>query len=66
MGYVNFDKYPNEFALHKKYAQSPLILDLVWTHCNIIADVALGLLKNGKFDTSFMDDFKLEEQKQTD
>lgn len=31
--------------MHKKYASSDLILDLVWTHCNIIADICLNLIQ---------------------
>jgi uncharacterized protein len=49
---INQDLYPGEFALHKKYAQSPMLLDLVWTHCNIVADIALDLVDQAKFDVS--------------
>ncbi len=50
--YLNQDLYPGEFLLHKKYAQTPLILDLVWTHCNIVADIALQLIDSNHFDTA--------------
>jgi len=50
MQFVNQEIYPGEFLLHKKYAQSELLLDLVWTHCNIITEIALSLLDSGHFD----------------
>ncbi|MDH5532970.1 MAG: HDIG domain-containing protein [Candidatus Pacebacteria bacterium] len=43
--FINQDAYLTEFNVHKKYASSELILDLVWTHCNIIADIALNLIQ---------------------
>ncbi len=46
------DQYPHELALHQKYAQSPVLLDLVWTHSCILADICLQLLGSGLFDTS--------------
>lgn len=52
MKFVNQDLYPGEFALHQKYAKSELLLNLVWTHSNIIADITMGLLDSGTFDTS--------------
>ena len=52
MQFVNQEIYPGEFALHKKYAQSELLLDLVWTHCNIVAEIALSFLDSGTFDTT--------------
>lgn len=48
--FINQDLYPGEFLLHKKYAQSEMLLDLVWTHCNIIADIALQILDKHDFD----------------
>ncbi len=48
--YINQNLYPGEFLLHKKYAATELLLDLLWTHSNIIADVALDLLDNHEFD----------------
>lgn len=48
--YINQDNYITEFNIHKKYAASELILDLVWTHCNIIADVALNLHQKNHLD----------------
>lgn len=48
--FINQQLYPGEFLLHKKYAQSELILDLVWTHSNIVADIALHLLDKHDFD----------------
>lgn len=41
--HINQTKYPQEYALHLKYAQSEQLLDLVWTHCNIITDVVIQL-----------------------
>jgi uncharacterized protein len=46
--FVNQDAYLTEFNLHKKYASSELILDLVWTHCNIVADICLQLIEKNK------------------
>jgi len=43
--FVNQDAYLTEFNVHKKYASSELILDLVWTHCNIVADICLNLIQ---------------------
>ena len=37
-----------EFNLHKKYASSELVLDLVWTHCNIVADICINLICKDK------------------
>lgn len=52
MKFVNQDVYPGEFALHQKYAKSELLLNLVWTHSNIIAEITQSLLDSGNFDTS--------------
>jgi uncharacterized protein len=41
--HINQTKYPQEYALHTKYAQSERLLDLVWTHCNIINDIVIQL-----------------------
>ena len=43
--FINQDTYLTEFNVHKKYAASDLILDLVWTHCNIVADICLNLIE---------------------
>jgi uncharacterized protein len=43
--FINQDAYLTEFNVHKKYATSELILDLVWTHCNIVADICLSLIQ---------------------
>lgn len=43
MPLINQTVYPQEFALHRKYAQSDRLLDLVWTHCNIINDIVIEL-----------------------
>lgn len=43
--FINQDAYLTEFNVHKKYAGSDLILDLVWTHCNIVADICLNLIQ---------------------
>jgi len=43
--FINQDAYLTEFNVHKKYATSELILDLVWTHCNIVADICLNLIQ---------------------
>lgn len=50
--FVNQDVYLTEFNLHKKYAVSEAILDLVWTHSNIIADVAIHLHQKNNLDLS--------------
>lgn len=47
---INQNVYPGEFLLHKKYAASETVLDLVWTHSNIIVEVALFLLDHYDFD----------------
>lgn len=52
MKFVNQELYPGEFALHQKYAQSELLLNLVWTHSNIVAEITQSLLDSGTFDTS--------------
>lgn len=41
--YINQTQYPQEFALHQKYAQSARLLDLVWAHSNIINDIVIQL-----------------------
>lgn len=41
--HINQTQYPQEFALHQKYAQSQRLLDLVWTHSNIINDIVIQL-----------------------
>lgn len=46
--FINQDTYLTEFNLHSKYAASELILDLVWTHCNIVADVAWNIHQKNK------------------
>jgi len=51
-GLINQDLHPAEFVVHKKYAQSHTLLELVWTHCNAVTDIALGLYDSGKFDVS--------------
>jgi uncharacterized protein len=50
--FINQQLYPGEFLLHKKYAATEMLLDLVWTHCNIAADIALLLLDRHEFDKS--------------
>lgn len=47
--FINQDLYPGEFLLHQKYAQSEMLLELVWTHSNIIADIALLILEKHEF-----------------
>ncbi len=47
--FINQQLYPGEFLLHKKYAATEMLLDLVWTHCNIAADIALLLLDRHDF-----------------
>lgn len=49
---VNQDQYPQELALHQKYAKCPLLLELVWTHSNIIAQIVIQLFNRHTFDTS--------------
>lgn len=53
--YINQDQYLTEFTLHKKYASSELLLDLVWTHSHIVMEIALSLYDSGLFDTSQLD-----------
>jgi uncharacterized protein len=48
--FINQNLYPGEFLLHKKYAATEMLLDLIWTHSNIIADIALHLLDTYDFD----------------
>lgn len=48
--YINQNVYPGEFLLHKKYAATETVLDLIWTHSNIIVDVCLYLLDHYNFD----------------
>lgn len=50
--FVNQDVYLTEFNLHKKYAASEAILDLVWTHCNIVADIAIHLHQKNNLDST--------------
>lgn len=50
--FINQDLYPGEFALHQKYAKSEMLLNLVWTHSIIIAEITQSLLDSGKFDTN--------------
>jgi uncharacterized protein len=50
--FINQQLYPGEFLLHQKYAKSEMLLELVWTHCNIVVDIALDLLDNQEFDKS--------------
>lgn len=33
--------------LHRKYAPSPEVFDLVWTHCCVIRDISLQLIESG-------------------
>jgi uncharacterized protein len=49
--FINQQLYPGEFLLHKKYCQSEMLLDLVWTHSNIVVDIAMQLYENGRFPT---------------
>jgi uncharacterized protein len=48
--YVNQNLYPGEFLLHKKYATSEMLLELIWTHSNIILEIALAILDRNTFD----------------
>jgi len=41
--HLNQTTYPQEYALHKKYAKSERLLDLVWTHCNIVNEIVIQL-----------------------
>ncbi len=59
--YINQNLYPGEFLLHKKYAATEMVLDLIWTHCNIIAEIALYLLDTYDFDkTELQRDYVLQ------
>ncbi|HYD35829.1 MAG TPA: HDIG domain-containing protein [Vitreimonas sp.] len=51
---IDQNQFSAEFALHKKYAQSELLLDLVWTHSHIIMSVSLNLYDSGRFDVTQM------------
>jgi len=48
--FINQNVYPGEFLLHRKYAPTETILDLIWTHSNVIVDVCLTLLDHYDFD----------------
>jgi uncharacterized protein len=48
--FINKNQYLTEFNVHRKYAQSDLLLDLVWTHCNIVAEIAHQLLLKNNLD----------------
>jgi uncharacterized protein len=48
--YVNQNLYPGEFLLHKKYATSDMLLELIWTHSNIVMEIALAILDRNTFD----------------
>ncbi len=50
--YINQQLYPGEFLLHRKYAQSDMLLDLIWTHSNIVADIAISIFEKNEFDKS--------------
>ncbi|MEN8252892.1 MAG: HDIG domain-containing metalloprotein [Patescibacteria group bacterium] len=50
--FVNQNQHPRALALHQKYAKSLVLLDLVWTHCNIVADIVQQLLSSKYFDSS--------------
>lgn len=52
MAHFYQDQYRTELALHQKYAQSPVLLDLVWTHSCVLGDICLQLLNTALFDTS--------------
>ncbi len=51
MAYFYQEQYPQELALHQRYAQSPILLELVWTHSCILADICQQLLNAQLFDT---------------
>lgn len=48
----NTSEYPSEFALHRKYAATEILLELVWNHTQIILDIGLTLYDAGTFNTS--------------
>jgi uncharacterized protein len=48
----NSAEYPSEFALHKKYAPTEVLLELVWNHTQMILDIGLTLYDAGTFNTS--------------
>lgn len=50
--YLRQAEFPTELALHKKFAPSELVLDLVWTHSNAVLDITLDLYDSKRFDTS--------------
>ncbi len=41
-------QYPGEFALHRKYARSEMLLDLVWTHSYITLQIAERIVSSGR------------------
>lgn len=51
MALIGDSQFPTELALHRKYAQSELLLNLVWTHSYIVMEIALQLLDSGRFPT---------------
>ena len=51
-GLINQDLHLAEFAVHRKYALSQTLLELVWTHSNAVTDIALTLYDSGKFDVT--------------
>jgi putative nucleotidyltransferase with HDIG domain len=48
--FLNQNLYPGEFLLHKKYAATEMFLELIWTHSNIIVEIALHLMDKYSFD----------------
>jgi len=42
---IRADEFQNELATHQKYARSQMLLNLVWTHSVIIAEMAQSLLE---------------------
>lgn len=47
--YMNLPNTQKIKALHKKYAPSDEVYDLVFTHCQIVCDIAMQLVANGSF-----------------
>ncbi|PIR58907.1 MAG: hypothetical protein COU69_02955 [Candidatus Pacebacteria bacterium CG10_big_fil_rev_8_21_14_0_10_56_10] len=53
--YLAESNFAREFGLHRKYARSEMLLDLVWTHSVIVCDIAESVLNSGRFDLGQVD-----------
>ncbi len=55
MDFINQKYYVYEFSLHQKYARSQLLLNLVWTHSHIVAELANQLADLKQIESSILD-----------